>query len=46
MFKISQEQLNKVLNLLGEMPAKLSFEVIKELVSLEKLEEKEDEILP
>lgn len=46
MFKISEEQVNKVLNLLGEMQAKISFEVIKELLSLEKLEEKEDEILP
>lgn len=46
MFKISEEQVNKVLILLGEMQAKISFEVIKELLSLEKLEEKEDEILP
>ena len=46
MFKISEEQLNKVLSLLGEMQAKVSFGVIKELLSLEKLEEKEDEILP
>lgn len=42
MFKISEEQLNKVLAVLGEVPSKFSFEVIKILTTLDKVEEKEE----
>lgn len=43
MFKITEEQLNKVLLVLGEVPSKFSFEVIKILITLEKIEEKDKE---
>lgn len=39
MFKISEEQLKQVLAVLGEVPAKLSFDAIKLLTSLEVIEE-------
>ncbi len=43
MFKISEEQLNKVLAVLGEVPSKFSYDAIKLLTSLEKIEEVKSE---
>ena len=39
MFKISVEELNKVLAVLGEVQAKLAYDAIKLLTNLEKLPE-------